>query len=128
MLNIVVRVLLIAATVLLFWVSFRAWRAKSRVLKWGGTGLAAVLGTVVSLLLVLSVAGLFKLHARNAPVPYIKVVGTPEQIQRGQAISSSFCDGCHSRTGPLTGGFEIGKELAVPIGSFVSSNLPPPGS
>jgi mono/diheme cytochrome c family protein len=127
MLNIVVRLVLIVAAALFFWASFRAWRAENRLVKWAGAGAAALLGTAASLLMVLTVAGLFKLHARTAQVPDLKVVGTPERVVRGQAIASSFCDGCHSKTGPLTGGLDIGKELPVPIGSFVSSNLTPAG-
>jgi mono/diheme cytochrome c family protein len=57
----------------------------------------------------------------------LKVAVTPEQILRGQAISNGFCSGCHSRTGTLTGGLDVAKDLPVPIGSFVSSNLTPAG-
>ena len=124
MLNIIIQ---IAVAVLLLWASFRALRAENPFLKWGGGGLAALLGVAVFSLVVLTVVGFFKLHARNAPVPDLDVVGTPEQIQRGQAIANSFCDGCHSGTGLLTGGVDIGKHLAVPIGSFLSSNLTPAG-
>jgi mono/diheme cytochrome c family protein len=70
---------------------------------------------------------LFKLHARSAPAPDLKVGGTPEQIQRGQAISDGFCSACHSKTGTLTGGLDIGKDFPVSVGSFVSSNLTPAG-
>jgi mono/diheme cytochrome c family protein len=73
------------------------------------------------------IVGLVKLHARSAPAPDLRVVGTPEQIQRGQAISNGFCSGCHSKTGTLTGGLDIGDDFPVPIGSFVSSNLTPAG-
>jgi hypothetical protein len=64
---------------------------------------------------------------RSAPAPDLKVVGMPEQIQRGQAISNGFCSGCHSKTGMLTSGLDIGDDFRVPIGSFVSSNLTPAG-
>jgi len=127
MLNIVIRVVLIVAAALFFWASFRAWHAENRFVKWAGAGAAVLLGTAASLLMVLTVAGLFKQHARTAPIPDLKVVATRERIERGQAIASSFCDGCHSKTGPLTGGLDIGKDIAVPIGSFVSSNLTPAG-
>jgi mono/diheme cytochrome c family protein len=58
-------------------------------------------------------------------VPDIKVAGTPEQIQRGRAISDGFCSGCHSTT--LTGGLDLGRSFAVPAGSMVASNLTPAG-
>jgi hypothetical protein len=61
------------------------------------------------------------------PAPDLKVVGMPEQIRRGQAISNGFCSGCHSKTGMLTRGLDIGDDFPVPIGLFVSSNLTPAG-
>jgi mono/diheme cytochrome c family protein len=73
------------------------------------------------------IVGLFKVHARGAPALDLKVVSTPEQIRRGQAISDGFCSACHSRTGTLTGGLNIGEDFPAPIGSFVSSNLTPAG-
>ena len=127
MLNIFGLVMLIATAALLIWSSIRAWRQKNSFLKWGGAGLAALLAAVVSLVSGLTIAGLFKLHTRDAPVPDLKVAGIPEQIQRGQAIANSFCDACHSKTGPLTGGVDIGKDFTMPVGSFVSSNLTPAG-
>jgi mono/diheme cytochrome c family protein len=118
---------LIATAALLAWASDRAWRAKNRFLKWGGMSLAAFLSAAVSLIAVITAVGLFKLNARSAPVPDLTVAGTSEQIQRGQAISDGFCSGCHSKTGTLTGGLDLGKDLPIPIGSFVSSNLTPAG-
>jgi mono/diheme cytochrome c family protein len=76
---------------------------------------------------VIMIVGLFKLHARGAPGLDLKVAVTSEQILRGQAISNGFCSGCHSTTGTLTGGLDVAKDLPVPIGSFVSSNLTPAG-
>ena len=127
MLNIIGLVMLIATAALLIWSSIRAWQQKNCFLKWGGAGLAALLATAVSLVSVLTIARLFKLRTRSAPVPDLKIVGTSEQIQRGQAIADSFCGACHSRTGPLTGGVDIGKDFPMPVGTFVSSNLTPAG-
>jgi mono/diheme cytochrome c family protein len=119
--------MLIATAALLVWSSLRAWRAKNGFLRWCGTSLAALLSTAVTSVSVIMIVGLVKLHARSAPAPDLRVVGTPEQIQRGQAISNGFCSGCHSKTGTLTGGLDIGDDFPVPIGSFVSSNLTPAG-
>ncbi len=85
--------------------------------------LTALLAAAASFVSVLTIAGLLKLNARSAPVPDLKVAGTAEQIQRGLAIANSFCGACHSKTGPLTGGMDIGKDFPFPVGSFVSSNL-----
>jgi hypothetical protein len=112
---------------LLAWFGLRAWRAKNGFIKWGGTSLAALLSTAAMLISLIMIVGLFKLHARTAPAPFTKVAGTPKQIQRGKAISDGFCSACHSKTGTLTGGLDIGEHFPMPIGSFVSSNLTPVG-
>jgi len=119
--------MLMMIAALLAWSGLCAWRAKNRFMKWGGTSLAALLSTAVTLLSLVMIVGLFKLHARSAPAPITKVAGTPEQIQRGKAISDGFCSACHSKTGTLTGGLDIGEHFPMPIGSFVSANLTPAG-
>src|SRR5258708_7279714 len=127
MLNIGGLFLLIVTTVLLVWSGIRAWRMKNLLSKWGCVGLAALLGAAASSASVLVIAGFYKMHARSAPVPDIKVAGTPQRIQRGHAIAESFCGACHSQTAPLAGGFDVGEDFPIPIGSFVSSNLTPAG-
>jgi mono/diheme cytochrome c family protein len=127
MLNVIALVMLIAGAALFVWLSIRAQRIKASSLKWGGVCLAGVVAAVASVLSVIMITGLYKLHSRSAPVPNLKVVGTPEQIQRGQAIANSFCGACHSKTGNLTGGVDIGNDLVVPIGSFIPPNLTPAG-
>src|SRR6516165_6877926 len=117
----------ISANVLLIWSGFRAWRVKNAFLKWSGVSLAALFSTVATAISVLLVVGLFKLHARTAPAVELKISPTTEQIQRGEEISNGFCSSCHSKTGTLTGGNNIGEDLPVPVGAFVSSNLTPAG-
>jgi mono/diheme cytochrome c family protein len=109
------------------WSSLRAWRAKNGFVKWGGTGLAALLSAAAILVSGIVLIGLFDAHARSAPVLDLKVAGTPERIARGRAISDGFCSACHSKTGTLTGGLNLGEDFPIPIGSFVSSNLTPAG-
>ncbi len=121
-----VAVLIIVAG-LFGWLSLRARQAKSALIKWGGTGLAVSLSALVGLVALITLNGLFKLHARSAPAPITKLAGTAQQIQRGKAISDGFCSACHSRTGTLTGGLDIGEHFPVPVGSFVSANLTPAG-
>jgi mono/diheme cytochrome c family protein len=120
-------VVLIAAAALLAWSSVRAWKTRYRILKWGGAGLAALLSATVTLASVIVMVGLFKAHARSAPALDLRIAATSEQIQRGRAIADGFCSGCHSKTGTLTGGLNVGELLPMPIGSFVSSNLTPAG-
>jgi mono/diheme cytochrome c family protein len=119
--------ILIVSCALLIWFARRAWRLESPLLRWSAGSVASLLATVASFLAVLSITGLSRAHTRSAPVPDLTIAGTALQIQRGEAIVDSFCGACHSRTDRLTGGRDMGKELSVPIGSFVSSNLTPAG-
>jgi mono/diheme cytochrome c family protein len=127
MLDLLGSAILIIIGALLVWAGLRAWRTTNPLIKWGGIGLTAFLSPAISLIGVIAVVGLFKVHARSAPATELKVVGTSEQIQRGRAISDGFCSACHSKTGTLTGGLDIGEHFPVPIGSFVSANLTPAG-
>jgi len=121
--NVVGLLTLIAMSGLLVYASIRAARVRSRVARWVCIGLSVVLATAVGALSVLTIIGQVKAQARHAPVPNIKVLGTAEQIERGRAIATSFCGACHAKNGPLTGGSDIGEHFAIPIGSFVSTNL-----
>jgi mono/diheme cytochrome c family protein len=116
---------LITAAVVSALSGFRTWRANSKLPKWGGTGLASLLSGAATVLSIGIIVGLVRLNARSASAPDIKIAGTPEQIQRGRAISDGFCSGCHSAT--LTGGLDLGRSFAVPAGSMVASNLTPAG-
>src|SRR5258708_27254549 len=108
----------ITTAALLIRSSFRTWRAENKFLKWGGTGLTALLSAAVTLISIVTIVGLFKLHARSSPALGLKVAGTPEQIVRVQAISDGFCSACHSKTGPLTRCLHLPKDLPVPLGPF----------
>ena len=125
--NLIILAILIAAAILLTWLGLRSWRAKRRFVRWVGAATASVLVVVLCLISGIAVAGLYKMQLRTAPVPDLKVEATSEQIRRGEAITESFCGACHSRTGTLTGGVDIGKDLSPRLGSFVSSNLTPAG-
>ncbi|WP_244443291.1 c-type cytochrome [Bradyrhizobium sp. Ai1a-2] len=120
--------MLIAIAGLLAWSAIRSRRSKKPIVKWGGAGLAALASVIAISISALLTIGLFKLQARSAPAVDLKVAGTAEQIRRGQTISDSFCSGCHTRTDTLTGGADLGKEISLPIGSFVAANLTPVGA
>ena len=90
----------------------------------GARGRLAVAASSVS---ALTIAGMAKQHARSAPVPDLKVEATPEQIARGKALVDGFCGACHSKTGTLSGGFDIGEDFPIRVGSFIPSNLTPAG-
>jgi mono/diheme cytochrome c family protein len=120
--------LLVSVAIFLVWLSIRARRVGNRLLRWSGIVSSAALAAVAWGFLVLAIAGSIKQHSRSAPVPEVRIVGTADQLRRGAAIVDSFCAACHSKYGPLTGGMDVGKELAAPVGSFITSNLTPAGA
>jgi hypothetical protein len=67
-------------------------------------GLAVVLAMAVSSVSDLTMVGIVKQHARNAPVPNLKDETAPERIAPGKAVVDGYCSACHSKTGSLTGG------------------------
>lgn len=119
---------LIVLSALLVWSGVRARRIARRGLRITSMTLLAALCILTLSASLLAIAGMIKATGRRAPVPYLQIEGTPEQIRRGAAIADSFCGACHTQSGPLTGGMDVGKHLALPVGSFVSSNLTPAGS
>lgn len=128
--NMLIGLVIVAIALLFGWLAVRAWRATNKVVKLGGGILSSLLTLVVSLASVFMLIGLVKVYVpRSAPVPDLKVAGTPEQIARGQHIANSFCASCHSTTNelPLTGGLDLGKDFPMPLGTFVSANLTPAG-
>jgi mono/diheme cytochrome c family protein len=120
--------LLVTAAICLVWLSIRARRFGNFMLRWGGIVTAAALAGIAWAFVILTIAGSIKQHSRSAPVPEVSIAGTADQVLRGQAIVDSFCGSCHSKYGPLTGGMDVGKDLAAPIGSFITSNLTPAGA
>jgi mono/diheme cytochrome c family protein len=128
--NIVIWLVIVVVAMALGWLAVRAWRAKNKVVKWGGFVVSGLLTLIVVFVGVLMLIGLVKFYApRSAPVPDLNVAGTPEQIARGEHLANSFCASCHSTTNelPLTGGVDLGKDFPMPLGSFVSVNLTPAG-
>jgi hypothetical protein len=121
--NFVWLLLLMALTAVLVRWSIRARRFAHPFLRWSVLGGASVLAILAAGLSVLTIAGMIKLSGRSAPVPEIKINATLEQIGRGRALAGTFCGTCHSKYGPMVGGMDIGKEIAVPVGSFVTTNL-----
>ena len=121
---------MVAVSVLFGWLARRSWKTGNVVSKWAGTILSGLLSVLVGLLSILTVIGLVKAYApRTAPIPDLNVAATPEQIQRGEHIANTFCTSCHSlnKALPLTGGVDLGLDIPIPLGNFVSPNLTPAG-
>jgi mono/diheme cytochrome c family protein len=125
--NIVALVAMVGFIVFLVWSGVHAWRARHPLVKWGGAALAATLALPLSGVSALTAAGIVRQHTRSAPVPDLKIEATPERVARGRAVADGFCAGCHSKSGVLSGGGDVGKDLPLPIGSFVPANLTPAG-
>ena len=128
--NIIFLLVMMVVSVLFGWLTRRSWKTKNALSKWGGSILSGLLSVLVGLVSIIAVVGLIKAYTpRTAPVPDLKVAGTPEQIERGKHIADAFCTSCHSvsKDLPLTGGIDLGKDFPMPLGSFVSSNLTPAG-
>jgi len=128
--NILIWLVLLLLTVGLAWLTLRAFRSRNGLLKWAGGILAGLLTLVVGLVTVVAAVGLVKLYTPGGtPVQALQVAGTPEQIARGEHLANSFCVECHSPTGqmPLIGGVDLGADLPMPLGKFISVNLTPAG-
>jgi mono/diheme cytochrome c family protein len=128
--NILAWSILLLVTVGLAWLAVRAFRARSRIVKWVGGPLASLLTLVVGFITVVALVGLAKIYVpRGSPVQALQIEGTAEQIARGEHLSNAFCIDCHSPDGEphLIGGVDIGKDIPIPMGSFVTVNLTPGG-
>jgi mono/diheme cytochrome c family protein len=128
--NIFFLLVMMAVSVLFGWLARRSWKTRNAFSKWGGSILGGLLSVLIGLLSIVAVVGLIKSNSpRTAPVPDLKVAGTPEQIERGKHIADAFCTSCHSvsKELPLSGGVDLGDDIPIPLGSFVSSNLTPAG-
>ena len=128
--NILIWLVIVAAAVLLGWLTFRAWRANNKAVKWGGVVVSGLFTIVLTLVSVIMLSGMVKAYAlRSAPVPDLQAAGTREQVARGEHLAGSFCASCHSTTNdvPLTGGVDLGKDFPMPLGTYVSVNLTPAG-
>ena len=127
MLNTLCLVALLAASTIFVLLFLRACRVKSRSARWSGLSLTGLMVLACLIPPALMVTGIAKSRSRRAPVPEIKIAATSEQIQRGQAIASGFCGACHSSSGTMTGGRDLGEHLPAPLGHFIAANLTPGG-
>ena len=128
--NLLILIFIIGLAVFLGWLTRKAWKLKSPILKWAGVIAGGLFTLFVSLVAVLGLVGVFRYY--NPPhqaVKDLQVEGTPEQIARGQHLASAFCVECHSTTKdlPMTGGVDLGRDFPIKIGSFYSANLTPAG-
>jgi mono/diheme cytochrome c family protein len=119
---------LIVLSALLIVVGMRARRIQRLGLRITAIAMLAILSISAVSASVMAIAGMVKANSRTAPIPAVHIEANSEQIERGAQIVESFCSACHTQSGPLTGGVDVGKHLAVPVGSFISANLTPSGA
>ena len=129
--NILILLVLIALTVGLGWLTWRALHAKRTWVKIvGGLG-AGLLTLVLATVTFFAGKGLAVMYVPPAPATDLVVAGTPEQIARGRYLVGVACVGCHSanQSGefPLTGGADFAAEIPMPIGRMIVANLTPGG-
>jgi cytochrome c553 len=128
--NILILLVLIALAFLFGWLTRRAWRGSNKFIKWAGAILSGLLTLILALVSGTAALGLYKYYTpKHTPAPQLTIEGTPEQIARGEHLAGAFCVACHSTTGdfPMSGGFDLAKDIQIQLGSFVSSNLTPAG-
>ena len=127
--NILSLLVLVLLVVLFAWLAVRGWRARRAIVKWPGVILAGLLTLVFAVVAVVAVLGFVKLEARYAnPVADLRVVGTAEQIARGNQLAWGCAD-CHSPTQepPLGGSTENFIAGGPPLGAMYATNLTPGG-
>jgi mono/diheme cytochrome c family protein len=128
--NLVSIIIVFVLAVLFVGLARRAWRVRKPLIRLGGFFASGLLALVLTLVGIIAGLGLYKFRqVRDIPIPDVQVAGSSEQIARGEHLADSFCTSCHSLTAelPLTGGVDLGKDIAIPLGSFISGNLTPAG-
>ncbi len=119
--------ILVFLLVLFGFLTWRAWRAQNRVVRWGG---ALICGLITLLVAVVTGAALYGFVQVNKtytnPVADIKIASSPEQLARGAKLANT-CVGCHSSNGqfPLAG--QNFAESGPPVGTLYAANLTPGG-
>lgn len=127
MLIVIELIAMVAVVVAAICGGWRARRTHRKMIRFSGVTLAAIVVLVLGGSAAFAITGLVKQYVRSASIPDLKVDSTPEQIARGRAIADSFCGGCHSNTGTMTGGRDLAEDIPLPIGSLISANLTPAG-
>lgn len=127
----IVGVTILVVLILLFgFLTLRAWKAKSTLLKWIGTLLSGLLTLIPTALLILALIGFSKLNQHyDNPVEDVQVAGTPEQIARGEQLAN-ICISCHTTENqlPLSGTNFATKFDLPPLGTLYAPNLTPSGN
>jgi len=110
--------------------TLRAWKAKSRWLKWVGAPLSGLLTLVSAALLILALTGFYKLNQHfDNPITEVTITPSPQQIARGAQLAN-ICVSCHTPGSqmPLSGSNFAAKFDFPPLGALYAPNLTPSGN
>ncbi|GJQ51589.1 MAG: hypothetical protein HKUEN02_04360 [Anaerolineaceae bacterium] len=129
--NLIVLLIVIAITVFLGRLTFRAVKAQRLWVKiLGGLG-AGLLTLVFAAVSFFGIKGMMTVYFPNAaPAPDLKVDATSEQIARGEYIANIGCVGCHGvdQAPPLKGGWNMAEAEGFGfMGQVATENLTPGG-
>ncbi len=128
--NFIVLVILAALAILFGWLTLRAVRARSTVVKIVGGILGVVATLIFAAASLIFAKGMYDL-LRPYPVAAINVSieRTPEQIARGEHLAGLLCASCHTLNGelPLTGGKNLSEDSGLPLGDVYPPNITPGG-
>ncbi len=136
--NLLILLIVLAITGSFGWLTLRALKAQRMWVKiLGGLG-AGLLTLVFAAFSFWGAKGMVATYFPSVdPTPDLAVVGTPEQIARGEYLVNIACVGCHSPVGangrptgehPLSGGWNIAEAEGFGfIGDMVAENLTPGG-
>jgi mono/diheme cytochrome c family protein len=126
-----ISLIILGLVVLLFgWLTWRAWHARSGIVKWGGSILAGLVTLLLLIIAFVTAKGFLTFYLpAGSPPQVLQVEGTPEQIARGRHIATMFCAGCHGENEklPLKGGNDLAAGTPFPLGSMIAVNLTPAG-
>ncbi|MEW5988499.1 MAG: cytochrome c [Chloroflexota bacterium] len=128
--NLVILIVVVAITIGLALLTYRAVRARRWWVKIAGGLPAALLTLLLAYVSYMGIKGMATLYFTGVgPAPDMTVEGTPEQVARGQYLVNIACTGCHGVQGqfPLAGGLDLAADIPFPVGRAVSSNLTPGG-
>jgi mono/diheme cytochrome c family protein len=128
--NIITLFALVALVVLFAWFTKRAWGSKHKILKWLALVLAGLLTLLFGLIAVVGAKGIVQLYMPYPVAPaQVTVVGTPDQIARGEHLATVLCASCHSMNGelPLSGGNNLAADTGLPLGDIYPPNITPAG-
>lgn len=124
--NIIWFIAFVVLTVLAARFFMKTIRSSRMPVRFGGRFFVGFLTLLLGLISILGILGMLATYMpRGSEVVEVQVAGTAEQVERGRALASFSCAGCHSidKELPLSGGENILADVPMPIGKATPPNL-----